>query len=96
MIPSNQIDSIVNHNHKEEHDNTDEQSSNNNINGLDLNNELLEAQKQIALLREHLNETNGNLKEDWKSSVKSVRERFRQSDFFRQRSDIYMRIFKLS
>ena len=42
MIPSNQIESIVNHNHKDEQ-----------------NNDLIEAQKQILLLREQLNEANG-------------------------------------
>ncbi|CAF0908695.1 unnamed protein product [Adineta ricciae] len=44
MIPSNQIESVVNHNHK------DEQS-----------NDLIEAQKQILLLREQLNEANEHL-----------------------------------
>ncbi|CAF2525607.1 unnamed protein product [Rotaria sp. Silwood2] len=49
MIPSNQNDSIINHNHEEEYDN--------NINGFDSMNELIEAQKQIDLLRKNLNET---------------------------------------
>jgi hypothetical protein len=56
MMPSNPI---INHNHKE---NYDEQLSNDNINGFDSMNELIEAQKQIILLRERLNETNGNFK----------------------------------
>ncbi len=47
MVLSNQIDSIVNH---EEENHIDEQLS---------NNQLTEAQEQIALLREHLNQTNG-------------------------------------
>jgi len=53
----------VNHNHKgeeEEDGNIDEQSSNKNLNGIDSINELIEAQKQLVLLREHLNETMGN------------------------------------
>ncbi len=54
----------VNHNHKgeeeEEDGNIDEQSSNKNLNGINSINELIEAQKQLVLLREHLNETMGN------------------------------------
>ena len=62
MMPSNQIDAVINHNHIEKYDNNDGQSSNDDINGLDSVNELIEAQRQIMLLREHLNETNGKLK----------------------------------
>lgn len=62
ILPLNQIDSVVNNNQREKYDNKDEQSSNDNINGFDSMNELIEAQKQITLLRKNLNETNGNLK----------------------------------
>jgi hypothetical protein len=48
---------IVNHNHTEE---DDEKSSNKKINGIDSINELIEAENQLGLLREDLNETNGN------------------------------------
>jgi hypothetical protein len=48
----NQIDPIVNHIHE------DEQSSN----GIDSTNELIEAQKQILLLREDLNDINGKFR----------------------------------
>ncbi len=53
VVLANQIDSIVNHNHND--DNLNEQSSN----GIDSTDELVEAQKQILLLREDLNDTNG-------------------------------------
>jgi hypothetical protein len=56
VILANQIDPIVNHNHKD--DNINEQASN----GIDSTNELIEAQKQILLLRKDLNDTNGKLK----------------------------------
>ncbi|CAF5105073.1 unnamed protein product, partial [Rotaria magnacalcarata] len=50
MDPSNQSDSILNHNHEEEYDNT---------NGVHSINELREAENQIDLLRKNLNETTG-------------------------------------
>ncbi len=51
VILPDQINSVINHNHN------DDQSSN----GIDSTDELIKAQKEILLLREDLNETNGKI-----------------------------------
>ncbi|CAF1405739.1 unnamed protein product, partial [Adineta steineri] len=67
IMPLDQIDPIVNHNHTEKYD---------NINGHDSVNELIEAQKQIVLLRENLNKTNERVVSA-EDSYRSEQERYR-------------------
>lgn len=52
IIPTGHVDPLINHKH-------DDEPEANKVNGFDSLNELIEAQKQIALLRESLNETKG-------------------------------------
>lgn len=48
---------VENHNDKEDEQEIEDDE---NINGIDSTNELVEAQKQLVLLRENIDETNGN------------------------------------